>query len=333
MSTVTTTSQPATTSPLKRLIRGHPLVAFFVIAFAGEWIVTLPLVLAQNGLGLLPYTIPEIGLIPLAYWFSVLASIAGPTLASFTVTAVTSGKGGMRQLLRRYVLWRVGLRWYLLVLAGVPLIQLAFASIFSGGAPLVAFLQHWTLFFTVYLPQILIISVAIQIWEEGGWSGFAVPALQKRFGAWRACLVLGPLWALFHLPFFIVPGQIFQSKVGISTMVVTMALLIILALLTRIVMTWVFNNTKGSILIAILLHSALDASNSGSAYITHLLPPSQNGGYGLGSALFPLVAAVLLLIFTKGRLSYKPDRVVQSVEAPQPAETPSTGAGEQTGRS
>ena len=327
MSTVTTTSQPATTSPLKRLIRGHPLLAFFVIAFAGEWIVTLPLVLAQNGLGLLPYTIPEIGLIPLAYWFSVLASIAGPTLASFTVTAVTTGKGGMRQLLRRYVLWRVGLRWYLLVITGVPLIQLAFASIFSGGAPLVALLQHWPLFFTVYLPNILIISVAIQIWEEGGWSGFAVPALQQRFGAWRACLVLGPLWALFHLPFFFVPGQIFQSKVGVSTMVVTMALLIILALLTRIVMTWVFNNTKASILIAILLHAALDASNSGSAYITHLLPPSQNGGYGLGSALFPLVAAVLLLIFTKGRLSYRPDRVVQ------PAETPSTGAGEQTGRS
>jgi len=287
MSTVTTTSQPATTSPLKRLIRGHPLVAFFVIAFAGEWIVTLPLVLAQNGLGLLPYTIPEIGLIPLAYWFSVLASIAGPTLASFTVTAVTSGKGGMRQLLRRYVLWRVGLRWYLLVLAGVPLIQLAFASIFSGGAPLVAFLQHWTLFFTVYLPQILIISVAIQIWEEGGWSGFAVPALQKRFGAWRACLVLGPLWALFHLPFFIVPGQIFQSKVGISTMVVTMALLIILALLTRIVMTWVFNNTKGSILIAILLHSALDASNSGSAYITHLLPRPKTEATAWGQPSSP----------------------------------------------
>jgi membrane protease YdiL (CAAX protease family) len=333
MSTVTTTSQPATTSHLKRLIRGHPLLAFFVIAFAGEWIVTLPLVLAQNGLGLFPYTIPEIGLIPLAYWFSVLASIAGPTLASFTVTAVTTGKGGMRQLLRRYVLWRVGLRWYLLVLVGVPLIQLAFASIFSGGAPLVALLQHWPLFFTVYLPNILIISVAIQIWEEGGWSGFAVPNLQKRFGAWRACLVLGPLWALFHLPFFFVPGQIFQSKVGVSTMVVTMALLIILALLTRIVMTWVFNNTKGSILIAILLHSALDASNSGSAYITQLLPPSQNGGYGLGSALFPLVAAVLLLIFTKGRLSYRPDRVVQPVEAPQPAETPSTIESEQIGRS
>ncbi len=163
----------------------------------------------------------------------------------------------------------------------------------------------------------------MQIWEEGGWSGFAVPALQQRFGAWRMTLILGPLWALFHLPFFFVPGQIFDQKVGAITMVVQMGLLIILAVLTRIIMTWIFNNTKGSILIAILLHSALDASNSASDYITHLLSPSQIAGYGLGATLlFPLVAAVLLLILTKGRLSYKSDRVVQSAEALRPVEMP-----------
>jgi membrane protease YdiL (CAAX protease family) len=322
MSTIVTTSQAATSSPLKRLISHHPLMAFFAIAFAGSWIAWLPLILAQNGLGLLPYTIPNL-VYPPSYWFAALSSLTGPTLASFVVTTTISGKAGVRQLLRRYALWRVGLRWYLLVLVGVPLFQLAFSSVFLGIAPLTAFIQQWPLYFTVYLPNILIISVAIQIWEEGGWSGFAVPNLQKRFGAWRAVLIFGPLWALFHLPAFFVPGQIFDQKVGPITMIVQMALLIILATLTRIVMTWVFNNTKASILIAILLHAALDASNSGSAYITHLLPSSQNGGYGLGSALlFPLVAAVALLIFTKGRLSYKPDRNAQLIEEPQPAEIP-----------
>jgi uncharacterized protein len=323
MSTTTTSSQIATTPPLKRLITRYPVIAFFVIAFAGSWIATLPLVLAQNGIGLLPYTIPEIGLVPLAEWFAIPASILGPTLASFTVTAVTGGKAGMQQLLRRYVLWRVGVRWYLLVLVGLPLIQLVCSSVFLGTAPLTAFIRQWPLFFTTYLPNILIIAVAVQIWEEGGWSGFAVPALQQRFGAWRMTLILGPLWALFHLPFFFVPGQIFDQKVDAITMLVQMGLLIILAVLTRIIMTWLFNNTKGSILLAILLHSALDASNSGSDYIRHLLSSSQIAGYGLGAALlFPLVAAVLLLILTKGRLSYKPDLVVQPAEALPPAETP-----------
>ena len=323
MSTIATGLQPTTSSPIKRLISRHPLTAFFVIAFAGSWIAFLPLVLAQNGLGLFPYTIPEIGPYPPSYWFGALGAILGPTLASVTVTAITTGKAGVRQLLRRYVLWRVGLRWYLLVLVGVPLFQLACSSVFLGIAPLTALIQQWPLFFTTYLPNILIIAVAVQIWEEGGWSGYAVPNLQKRFGAWRTTLIFGPLWALFHLPAFFVPGQIFQSKVDAITMIVTMGLLIIVAIPTRMIMTWVFNNTKASILIAILLHAALDASNSGSAYITHLLPPSQNGGYSLGAALlFPLVAAVLLLIFTKGRLGYKPDRNAQLIEEPQPAETP-----------
>lgn len=323
MSTITTKS-PETASSLKRLIRRHPLIAFFVIAFAGEWIVTLPLVLAQNGLGLLPYTLPDVGPYPLSYYFAALAAMAGPTLASLTVTAMTGGTAGVRQLLRRYVLWRVGLRWYLLVLVGVPLVQLALSSVFLGIAPLTAFIQQWPLYFTTFLPNVLIIGVAAQLWEEGGWSGFAVPRLQQRFGAWRACLILGPLWALFHLPLFFVPGQIFQSKVDAITMLVQMGFLIIFAVLTRIVMTWAFNNTKASILIAVLLHAALDASNSGSGYITHLLPASQNGGYSLGSLLFPLVAAVVLLIFTRGRLSYKPEPVPQPVEASRPAEMPQT---------
>jgi hypothetical protein len=105
-------------------------------------------------------------------------------------------------------------------------------------------------------------------------------------------------------------------------MVVQMALMIIVAVLIRIIMTWVFNNTMDSILIAILLHASLDASNSGSDFIRHLLPASQIGGYGLASALlFPLVAALLLLIFTKGRLSYKLNRGVKETEEAHAMET------------
>jgi len=325
MSTITTPS-PETASPLKRLISGHPLLAFFVIAFAGYWIVMLPLVLAQNALGLLPYTVPPVGpsgQLPLSYYFvGALGAIAGPTLASFVVTAITTGTKGVRQLLRRYMLWRVGVHWYLLVLVGLPLIQLAVASVFLGIAPLTAFVQQWPLFFTTFLPNVLLIGVTTQIWEEGGWSGYAVPALQQRFGAWRACLVLGPLWAVWHLPFFLVPGVISATKVDAITLIVQMAFLIIGAIPIRMIMTWIFNNTKGSILIAILFHSAMDASNVASPYIRHVLSASQLNGYGLGNLLFLLVAAIVLLIFTKGRLSYKQDRNAQLREEPQPAEIP-----------
>jgi membrane protease YdiL (CAAX protease family) len=315
VSTITTPSQPAVSSSLRRLIAGHPLLAFFTLAFAGEWIVMLPLILAQNGMGVLPYTLPAVGPYPLSYYFAAVAALFGPTLASFTVTAVTTGPAGVRQLLRRYVLWRVGLRWYLLVLVGLPLFQLALSCVFVGIAPLTAFVQHWQLYFTIFLPQLLVISLAVQIWEEGGWSGFALPALQERFGAWRACLVLGPLWALFHLAVFFVPGQIFDSRPDAISVVVEMVVLMIGATVLRIGMTWVFNNTMGSILIAVLLHAALDSSNAPSVYITHLLSKSQLGGYGLVTLLLPLVAAVVLLIVTRGRLSYKPVPNLQPVPA------------------
>lgn len=94
MSTTITTSQSAMSSPLKRLIIRHPLLAFFIIAFAGTWIAFLPLLLAQNGLGLFPYTISAIGPYPPSYYFAALGALLGPTLASFTVTAITAGKAG-----------------------------------------------------------------------------------------------------------------------------------------------------------------------------------------------------------------------------------------------
>lgn len=291
-------------SQLKRFITRHPLLAFFVLALGLSWLVWLPLVLAQNGLGLLPYTLPEIGLFPLSYWFAVPASILGPTLASFTVTAVAFGQADVRELLRRYAVWRVGWQWYLFLFVGLPLLQLVGAGALLGAAPLTAFFQKWPLYFTTYLPNIMIIALAVQIWEEGGWSGFAVPRLQRRFGAWRGMLILGPLWAIWHLPAFFVPGQIFDHKVGAVTMLVQMVILMLAAVPIRMVMTWVFNNTGGSILVAILLHAALDASNSASDYIGELLPASQRGGYGLATLLVPIVGALLLLILTKGRLSY-----------------------------
>ena len=116
MSINTTVSQPAASSALKRLIIRHPLVAYFVIAFAGTWAFLLPFALSRNvnGLGILPFSIPDIALI-IAF---VLATPAGPALASLAVTAITSGKAGVGLLLRRCVQWRVGIGWYLVAIFG-----------------------------------------------------------------------------------------------------------------------------------------------------------------------------------------------------------------------
>src|SRR5947209_14460351 len=130
MTTIATRSQSATSSPLKRLISGHPLMAYFVIAFVGSWASLLPIVLSRgvNGLGLLPYTLPD----SVFYIAGILFTFAGPALASLVVTAIISGRAGVRQLLRRCVQWRVGIGWYLTAIFAFLLDYLLRCSAFCG---------------------------------------------------------------------------------------------------------------------------------------------------------------------------------------------------------
>src|SRR5919199_6049530 len=113
MSTLTATAQPAPGSSLKRLVVRHPLVSYFVLAFAGAWIFQIPLLLAQNGFGFLPWTLPTL-------LFTIPAVIVGPFLAALVVAAVADGRAGLQQLLRAYARWRVRIRWYVLALLFFP---------------------------------------------------------------------------------------------------------------------------------------------------------------------------------------------------------------------
>src|SRR3712207_6417141 len=124
-----TSTHPAAASARAGFITRHPLLAYFVIAFAGTWALLLPFALSrgEHGLGMLPFRSDLAFLIAF-----VLATLAGPALASLTVTALTAGRVGVRQLLRRCVHWRVGIRWSLIALCSFLLIYLLGYSIFLG---------------------------------------------------------------------------------------------------------------------------------------------------------------------------------------------------------
>jgi hypothetical protein len=123
------------------LLARYPLTFYFVIAYAFSWLVWVPLALSQDGAGVLSFRSPT-G----ASASVVVASFVGPFLSAFIMTGITEGKAGMGRLLRRIVLWRVGLGWYLFTLIGIPMILVlgvivllgAMAS-FKGLASLVAF--------------------------------------------------------------------------------------------------------------------------------------------------------------------------------------------------
>src|ERR687894_1438166 len=125
MSTVDNTA-PLSGEARQGLLARHPLVFFFIFAYAGTWLLELPYVLTQDGSGLLPFSSPVLG------WMMLVSIFMGPFLAAFIMTGATEGREGVGRFLRRFVLWRVGLGWYLFVLIGIPAILVLSVIVLPG---------------------------------------------------------------------------------------------------------------------------------------------------------------------------------------------------------
>jgi uncharacterized protein len=285
---------------IKALLTRHPLVFFFLFAYSGTWLVTVPFALSANGVGLLPFGIPDGSVI----FLSTVWVFLGPTLAAFILTGTTEGRAGIRRLLRRYVLWRVGFRWYLVVIIGPPAIILLATIVLPGALASFQTLAPLNpLLLIVTFPLILIFGGPL--FEEGGWRGFALPRLQRLHGPLVGSLILGILWACWHLPLFWI------TVWGTPPTILNMVLYVPTVAFMTIVYTWVFNNTKGSVLIAILLHTSFDVL---VGPVGLLFPAPVVTGYGGAVPLLVglSVTALLLVVFTRGRLGYQQYR--QEVE-------------------
>ncbi len=265
-----------------RVMRRHPLVCYFLLAYGFSWLGWLPYVLSQSGVGLFPFH--------LALWVVAPAGY-GPLLSGFLMTAVTEGKTGVRHLLRRFVLWRVGWQWYPSAVLGIPVIRGLGAVILPG---VLATYRSSALgsVLLLYLSLLPVTFLTSGLAEEPGWRGFALPRLQRRHGPLLGTLILALLWAGWHLPLFLTswaPGS------GLLTLIEFAIGTIALA----IVITWVFNHTQGSLLIAMLIHGAADAFG-----------PVFLFSHPLASTLLPVVVgfgavALLLIVVTRSRLGYQ----------------------------
>jgi membrane protease YdiL (CAAX protease family) len=295
-------------APHQGVLARHPLTFYFLLAYAGTWLVTVPVALSANGIGFLPFGIPNGSVI----FVSAAWVFLGPTLAAFIMTGATEGRAGIRRLLRRYVLWRVGLGWYLVVLLGPPVIVLLATIVLPGALASFQTLAPLNpLLLLVSFPLILIFGGPL--FEEGGWRGFALPRLQRLHGPLVGTLILAPLWACWHLPLFWV------TVWGTPPTILNMVLYLAAVIFMTIVFTWVFNNTKGSILLAILLHTSFDVLVDP---VGLLFPAPLVTGYGgaLPMLIGLGVTALVLVALTRGRLGYQHYR--QEDEYPDPATAP-----------
>ncbi len=193
MSTTTANQPSAAASSLERLVARHPVTAFLLMAYALGWTIFSPVIF--SGLGFIALPID-----PSLMMVTSVASIFALALPALLVTATTGGREGVRELLSRCLRWRVGVRWYLLALLGLLVATLLGTSVFLGLLPLEALVEKWPLFFTMFLPSLLVPLVVTHLSEEAGWTGFMQDTLQERRGPLAASILVAPAFVLFHFP-------------------------------------------------------------------------------------------------------------------------------------
>jgi membrane protease YdiL (CAAX protease family) len=278
------------------LLARYPLISFFVMAYAFSWIVWSPWVLGEDGAQVLP---PGLSVPTSAARLLLAAGIlAGPSLSAVIMTATTEGRDGVRRLLGRLALWRVGMPWYLFSLLGVPLIMLLGTMIYSGNLPNLGALGGPSYLLSYLATYVFVMALGGPLFEEMGWRGFALARMEALHGPLLASVILGVLWALWHLPEFLVPSWAASSGGG---GILGITLFIVTAITFTIVITWVFNNTRASVLLAILVHTSIDAFTVplGEIFPADAVSSALPFIIGFGAV------GMVLMVVTRGRLDYE----------------------------
>lgn len=215
------------------------ILTFFSLSFALSWVLWF----AARAI-LLRSSTPATGLLG---ELPFLPGVFAPAIVALALTWRAEGQRGVSALLRRLFQWRVPARWYAFAVSYVALIDLATALVhrmLTGAWPRFG-TESW------YVIAFAIISSTVlggQAGEELGWRGYALPRMAARFGLARSSLVLGVLWAAWHLPLFFVPGV---DKFGQSFVVYVLGVTAM-----SVAMAWLYAHTKGSLLLAMLMHSS-----------------------------------------------------------------------------
>ena len=266
---------------LKAFIKRHQLISMYILLFVMAWSVLIPQALYSQGLLAAP--------VPM--FLDILTGWA-PGIAAVVIAAVVTGRSGVRQLLQRFLVWRVGVQWYLiaffllalLILGGIGLHVLfggAMPTIPAAGAPL------WK----IALAFLLFVALGFLLnTEEIAWRGFALPRLQGRYNVLVACLLLAVPEVALHLPLFWLKDNPFYQTVGLFWFsAFSVALVFIYA--------YIFNRTKGSLLIVTILHASQNAW-------ANLLSDNTARPFQFTVALAWMIA-IALIFFTKGQLGYE----------------------------
>ncbi len=248
------------------------VLGFVALTYAVSWAAWL------TATAVLPVGAPQpagaLALRTFLYFLGVFA----PALVALALTARADGSAGVLSLLSRTLRWRVPLRWYVFAVSYMAAIKLGAAlliRIATGAWP--AFGPEAVYVMALAVP----FSTPVQAGEEIGWRGYALPRLSARLGLSGASVVLGAIWAVWHLPFFFIAGT---DKSGQSFLTY---LLTVTAL--SVAMAWLYWRTSGSLLLTMLMHAAINNTKD----IVPSSAPVASDVFSLSSSVVAWVSAAL----------------------------------------
>lgn len=268
---------------IKAFVERHSLLSYFALAFAISWGGFL--IAARVGTGGFSPTPEQLQtMIP----YAVPAMLLGPSVAGILLTGLLYGRVGLRELLSRLLRWRVGARWYAVALLTAPLLFTAVLLALSLTSP--DFLPR--ILATSDKVSLLLMGVAVGlgagIFEELGWTGFAIPRLRLRHGVLGTGLVVGVLWGAWHFFMNFWASGVTSGELSLAVFVPTWLFGVLVGQLTafRVLMVWVYDRTGGSLLLAMLMHVSLAAGT------IILMPPVP----GAASVILSFVPAAAMWV-------------------------------------
>lgn len=280
-------------SRINRILKQYSLAAGIILMFLLTW----PIDLAQSGV--MPFQVPFAVYILLGYGFVV---------ASIIMTWITLGKRGVAQLLKRFLIWRVGWKWYLvafLLLPAIELMSVSLTAVLSDTAVDFSTIAAYEIFDPSANLLLLIVPWFLyEVFangEEIGWRGYILPRLQVKYGALVSSLIVGLIWGFWHLPKFLGTNVGHDRSFG-WFMVAHLAL--------AVLYTWLYNNTRGSLLLVTIFHAS---GNTAGMFLPESFAVPGGIMPNLQIVLYIVAAVIITVIAGSKRLSHTEQRQVQGL--------------------
>lgn len=267
-------------------MRRHPLIAFVALAYALTWAFSIPFVWCFR-------VVLEGEFAP---WLLVfLPAPFGPSLAALILTGRLEGREGVRRLVARLAIWRVGTGPWLVALGLSAGVVAAAVAASGAGATVFARFDPSGL---AALPVIWLLALPFgPLPEELGWRGWLLPRLQARMSPFRASLVIGAVWTFWHAPMFWFPGAAIPSFLELGAGAVLLYLAQISA--EAVLFTTLFNRTGGSVLLAIVFHTGFNTAESTIWALFAEPAAGQEPAIYLWTVVLAWVAAVASLLLPR----------------------------------